>query len=332
MEKYDVVAMGELLIDFTQNGYSDQGNPVFEANPGGAPCNVLAMLQKLGRKTAFIGKVGQDSFGSQLEKALKETGIATRGLGFDKEVHTTLAVVQKKEDGDRDFSFYRKPGADIMLCAEEVEEDLICSARIFHFGSLSLTDEPARTATMRAVGIAERAGAWLSFDPNLRKPLWESEELAKEQIRYGLRHCHILKIADDELVWFTGEADYEKAIRKLRAEFPIPLILLSMGKDGSRAYCGEQTAERASFLNDNTVETTGAGDTFLGCMLHQILNKGYRNLSRQDMEEMLVFANAAASIITTRRGALRVMPEEEEILKLIRGVKMKNASFSAEIE
>lgn len=317
MEKYDVVAMGELLIDFTQNGYSEQGNPVFEANPGGAPCNVLAMLQKLGRKTAFIGKVGQDGFGLQLEKALKETGISTEGLCFDKEVHTTLAVVQKKEDGDRDFSFYRKPGADMMLRAEEVNEDLIRNAAIFHYGSLSLTDEPVRTATVSAIEEAEKAGVLLSFDPNLRKPLWESEELAKKQIRYGLGHCHVLKISDDELVWLTGEQDYEKAIQQLRSEFPIPLILLSMGKNGSRAYCGEETAEAPAFLSENTIETTGAGDTFMGCMLHQILEKGYQNLSARDMEEMLIFANAAASIITTRRGALRVMPEEEEILKRI---------------
>ena len=178
MDRYEVVAIGELLIDFTQNGYSNQGNPVFEANPGGAPCNVLAMLQKLGRKTAFIGKVGRDGFGYQLERALKETGIATEGLCFDEEIHTTLAVVQKKEDGDRDFSFYRKPGADIMLRTEEVREELIRGAKIFHFGSLSLTDEPVRKATQRAIQVAEEAGIWISFDPNLRKSLWESEELA----------------------------------------------------------------------------------------------------------------------------------------------------------
>ena len=318
MEKYDVVAMGELLIDFTQNGYSEQGNPIFEANPGGAPCNVLAMLQKLGRKTAFIGKVGQDGFGLQLEKALKETGISTEGLSFDKEVHTTLAVVQKKEDGDRDFSFYRNPGADIMMSQEEVRNDLIQSAKIFHFGSLSLTDEPVRTATQNAVSVAEKAGIWISYDPNLRKPLWKSEKEAKEQICYGLKHCHILKISDDELIWLTGEQDYNRAVEKLRTEYSIPLILLSMGKEGSRAYCGNQMAEMPPFLNPNTIETTGAGDTFMGCMLHQILLKGYQNLSKQDMEEMLAFANAAASIITTRRGALRVMPEQAEIEEILK--------------
>lgn len=316
MEQYDVVALGELLIDFTQNGFSSQGNPVFEANPGGAPCNVLAMLQKLGRKTAFIGKVGRDGFGCQLESALKEVGIATAGLCFDDGVPTTLAVVQKKEDGDRDFSFYRKPGADIMLRAEEVREDLIRRARIFHFGSLSLTDESVREATQRAVRIAEDAGILLSFDPNLRKPLWKSEDEARKQIRYGLCHCHMLKISDDELVWLTGEADYDRAMEQLRTEFPIPLIFLSMGKDGSRAYCGKQTAEMPPFLQERTIETTGAGDTFMGCILHQVLNSGYRDLSRQELEEMLRFANAAASVITTRRGALRVMPEKEEILKI----------------
>ena len=314
MSKYDVVAMGELLIDFTQNGYSSQGNPLFEANPGGAPCNVLAMLQKLGHKTAFIGKVGKDGFGYQLEKALKETGISTEGLLFDEAVHTTLAVVQKKEDGDRDFSFYRKPGADMMLRAEEIKEECIRNATIFHFGSLSLTDEPVREATQKALRIAEDAGILISFDPNLRKPLWETEDLAKEQIRYGLQHCQILKIADDELEWLTEEMDYDKAIKLIREEFRIPLVLLSMGRNGSRAYCGTQEAEMPSFLREDTIETTGAGDTFMGCILHQVLKRGCENLSKQDLEEMLRFANAAASIITTRRGALRVMPEEAEIL------------------
>lgn len=316
MGRYDVAALGELLIDFTQNGFSSQGNPVFEANPGGAPCNVLAMLQKLGRKTVFIGKVGRDGFGFQLEGALREAGIATEGLCFDDEVHTTLAVVQKKEDGDRDFSFYRKPGADMMLREDEVREDLIRGAGILHFGSLSLTDEPVRKATQRAVRVAEDAGILLSFDPNLRKPLWAGEDEAREQIRYGLRHCHILKISDDELVWLTGEPDYDRAMERLRAEFPIPLIFLSMGRDGSRAYCGEQTAEMPSFLTGRTIETTGAGDTFMGCVLHQILNIGYRGLGRQELEGMLRFANAAASLITTRRGALRVMPEEAEIREI----------------
>lgn len=317
MCKYDVVAMGELLIDFTQNGVSSQGNPLFEANPGGAPCNVLAMLQKLGRNTAFIGKVGKDAFGNQLAKALKETGIATEGLCFDEEVHTTLAIVQTKEDGDRDFSFYRKPGADIMLTSEEVKEEWIQNTKIFHFGSLSLTDEPIRTTTRKAIETAKKAGICISYDPNLRLPLWESEELAKEQICYGLKQCQILKISDNELVWLTGEKDYDQAVRMLKDEFSIPLILLSLGKDGSLAYCGEVRAQMPALLQKNTIETTGAGDTFMGCMLHQILTNGYENLSQNKLEEMLRFANAAASIITTRRGALRVMPDMEEIMNAL---------------
>lgn len=314
MVKYDVTALGELLIDFTQNGISSQGNPIFEANPGGAPCNVLAMLQKLGRSTAFIGKVGDDGFGRQLEQALQETGISTEGLYFDKDIHTTLAVVQTKPDGDRDFSFYRKPGADIMLHAEELPEEMIRNSRIFHFGSLSLTDEPVRECTRKAVKTAEDAGVWISFDPNLRKPLWRTEDLAKEQIRYGMQHCHILKISDDEVQWFTGEEDYDRAIQKIHDEFSIPLILLSLGRSGSRAYCGSVRAEMPPFLQKDTIETTGAGDTFMGCILHGVLSHGYENLSAETLTEMLAFANAAASLITTRRGALRVMPEKDEIL------------------
>ena len=224
MKKYDVAAIGELLIDFTQNGTSSQGNPIFEANPGGAPCNVLAMLQKLGHQTAFIGKVGEDGFGHQLEQALLETGISTTGLCFDKDIHTTLAIVQTKPDGDRDFSFYRKPGADIMLRPDEIKEELIKNSKIFHFGSLSLTDSPVREATIRAIELAENAGTWISFDPNLRKPLWDTKDHAKKQIRYGLKHCHILKISDDEILWLTGETDYDKAVASIQEEFSIPLL------------------------------------------------------------------------------------------------------------
>ncbi len=323
MSAYDVVAIGELLIDFTQNGYSSQGNPVFEANPGGAPCNVLAMLQKLGHKTAFIGKVGEDGFGHQLEDALKETGIDTRGLCFDREVRTTLAVVQTKADGDRDFSFYRKPGADMMLREDEVKKELPGNAKIFHFGSLSLTDSPVREATKEAVRLAREAGALISFDPNLRKPLWETEEAARQQIRYGLGQCQILKISDDELEWLTGEKDYDKAVKSILDEFAIPLVLVSLGKAGSLAYCGDEKAQMPSFLNEKTIDTTGAGDTFMGCILHQVLKGGYQNLKKEKLEQMLQFANAAASLITTKKGALRVMPDEREIASVCAGSGQK---------
>ena len=317
MKKYDVVALGELLIDFTENGISGQGNPIYEANPGGAPCNVLAMLTKLGRKTAFIGKVGQDIFGNRLKTTLNEVGIDTSNLVMDEEVRTTLAFVETFADGDRDFSFYRNPGADMMLREEEVNLDIVKNAQIFHFGTLSMTHEGVRNATKKAIAAAKEAGAVISFDPNLREPLWKSLDDAKEQVAYGLSQCDVLKISDNEIQWFTGEEDYDAGIAKLRQQYDIPLIMLSMGKDGSRAYYKDMRVEVKPFIQENTIETTGAGDTFGGCCLHYVLKKGLHNLNEENLTEMLTFANAAASIITTRKGALRVMPEEAEVRELI---------------
>lgn len=309
---YDVTALGELLIDLTQNGMSEQGNPILEANPGGAPCNVLACLSKHGHKTAFIGKVGKDGFGEQLTKGLVETGISTEGLQYDTQVHTTLAVVHTYADGDRDFSFYRNPGADMMLKAEEVDEKIIKNSKIFHFGSLSMTDEPCRSAHLHALKIAEEAGCLRSYDPNLRPPLWPNLEVAKENILELMAHCDILKISDNEIQWLSGKEDYDEGIAWLRSQFDIPLIFLTLGKDGSRAYCGDVRTQQAGFKL-NTIETTGAGDTFFGSVLHQILEKGFRPYTKEELDEMLRFANAAAALVTTRRGALRVMPSAEEI-------------------
>ena len=317
MENNDVVALGELLIDLTQNGLSAQGNPLLEANPGGAPCNVLALLTKLGHKTAFIGKVGKDGFGDQLQAALVETGISTEGLCWDEAVHTTLAVVHTFADGDRDFSFYRNPGADMRLTTGEVNMELIRQAKIFHFGTLSMTDEPVRAATYAAIAEAEKAGILRSFDPNLRPPLWRTLEEAKEQVLYGLAHCDILKISDNEIQWLTGLEDFDAGIRWIQKRFPkIRLILLSMGRDGSRAYADETMAETKGF-SVNAIETTGAGDTFFGGILHHVLKWGLRDYTREELTEMLTFANAAAAIVTTRKGALRVMPEETEIKALM---------------
>ena len=317
MGNYDVVALGELLIDLTQNGLSAQGNPLLEANPGGAPCNVLALLTKLGHKTAFIGKVGKDGFGNQLEAALVETGISTEGLCWDEAVHTTLAVVHTFADGDRDFSFYRNPGADMRLTTGEVNMELIRQAKIFHFGTLSMTDEPVRSATYAAIAEAEKAGILRSFDPNLRPPLWRTLEEAKEQVLYGLAHCDILKISDNEIQWLTGLEDFDAGIRWIQKRFPkIRLILLSMGKDGSRAYTGETMAQVGGFTV-NAIETTGAGDTFFGGILHHVLMWGLRAYTQDELTQMLTFANAAAAIVTTRKGALRVMPEAAEIQALM---------------
>lgn len=313
MKKYDVVALGELLIDFTQNGLSRQGNGLFEANPGGAPCNVLAMLNNLGKKTAFIGKVGKDQFGLLLKATLEELGIGTENLLLDEEVHTTLAMVHTLAGGDRDFSFYRNPGADMMLRADEVREDLIASAKIFHFGTLSMTHEGVREATKKALDAAKAAGCLISFDPNLRPPLWDSLDTAKEQVRCGLQYCDILKISDNEIRWFTGEEDFTAGVEKIRKVRDIPLILVSMGPDGSRAYYGETVVEAAPFLREDTVETTGAGDTFCATVLNFVLDNGLEGLTREQLEGMLRYANAAASIVTTRRGALKVMPSPQEV-------------------
>ena len=316
MKRYDVTALGELLIDLTQNGMSEQGNPILEANPGGAPCNVLACLSKLGHKSAFIGKVGKDGFGEQLAAGLVETGISTEGLMYDTDVHTTLAVVHTYADGDRDFSFYRNPGADMMLKAEEVNEDMIRNSRIFHFGSLSMTDEPCRSAHLHALKVAEEAGVLRSYDPNLRPPLWPSLDVAKENILELMGHCDILKISDNEIQWLSGKEDYDEGIAWLRSRFDIPLIFLTLGKDGSRAYCGDVRVEVPGFKL-NTIETTGAGDTFFGSVLHHILTLGFRPYTGEELRDMLRFANAAAALVTTRRGALRVMPSEAEILDVM---------------
>ncbi len=313
MSKYDVVALGELLIDFTENGTSAQGNPILEANPGGAPCNVLAMINRLGHKAAFIGKVGKDSFGDQLEAALKEVGIATEGLLRDEEVHTTLAFVHTYPDGDREFSFYRNPGADMMLSKKELPEEMIKDTKIFHFGTLSMTHKKCRKATMKAVKIAKEAGAIISFDPNIREPLWDSMEECKEMILYGMENCDILKISDNEIQWLTGEEDFDAGVAKIRSEYDIPLILVSLGKDGSIAYSNDTRAFVAAYRNPDTIETTGAGDTFCANVLNYVLEHGLRQYSEDELKEMLTFANAAASIITTKKGALRVMPTREEV-------------------
>ena len=317
MKQFDVTALGELLIDFTENGRSNQGNYLLEANPGGAVCNVLAMLTKLGKKTAYIGKVGDDFLGRHLKEVVETVGIDTRNLLLDDQVHTTLAFVHTYPDGDRDFSFYRNPGADMNLRAEEVNEELIAQSKVFHFGSLSMTHPGVREATKKALRIAKEQGCLISYDPNLRPPLWNTLEEAKEQIAFGMTQCDIMKISDNEIQWFTGEEDFDAGIRILQETYHIPLILLSMGRDGSRAYYRDLRVEAAPFLQKNTIETTGAGDTFCACVINYVLEHGLEDLREEDLHEMLRYANAAASLITTRKGALRVMPQPEDVERLL---------------
>ena len=316
-KSFDVIALGELLIDFTMNGQSEQGNDLFEACPGGAPCNVLAMLNEMGKKTAFIGKVGKDQFGKLLRNTLNDIGIDTSNLFTDSTVNTTLAFVHTFPDGDREFSFYRNPGADMMLTEDEINTTFISQAKIFHFGTLSMTQDSVRAATKKAVKAAKESGALISFDPNLREPLWSSLELAKEQMNYGFSQCDILKISDNEIQWLTGEEDYTAGVNWIRERYQIPLILVSMGKEGSRAYYNGSIVEVKPFLQKNTIETTGAGDTFCGCVLHYICEHGMEDLKEENLKDMLTFANAAASVITTRKGALRVMPTRDEIQNLL---------------
>lgn len=317
-KKYDVIALGELLIDFTENGLSEQGNCMMEANPGGAPCNVLAMLNQLFKKTALIGKVGNDQFGASLKAVLDNLGIGTDNLYFDKAVHTTLAFVHTFEDGDRDFSFYRNPGADMMLTEDEVKEEEIKSTKIFHFGTLSMTHDGVRKATKKALKIAKDNGIIVSFDPNLRPPLWDSLEDAKEQIIYGMERCDILKISDDEILFVSGCDDVEKGAKWIKDKYlNIKLLLATLGKEGSIAYYDDKIVKVSPFLNEDTIETTGAGDTFCACALNYVLENGLVGLTEEDLKKMLTFANGASSLITTRRGALKVMPKKEDVEKYI---------------
>lgn len=316
-KKYDVVALGELLIDFTENGVSKQGNPLLEANPGGAPANVLAMLRKLGKKTVFIGKVGNDCFGKQLENTLIEAGIGTDGLVKDDNINTTLAFVHTLPGGDREFAFYRKPGADMMLTSNEINEDLIRQSEIFHFGSLSMTSQPCRDATKYAVELAKKENLLITYDPNLRESLWDNLDEAKEMIKYGMSMCDVMKISDNEVLWFTGKDNYDDAITAVKNNFKnIKLILLSLGKEGSRAYLGDTSVTVPGFIQKNTIETTGAGDTFFAAVIDYIIEYGL-NLNENQLREMLRRANAAASIITTRKGAIRVMPTRQELQMLL---------------
>ena len=315
-KKYDVIALGELLIDFTMNGQSEQGNNMFEACPGGAPCNVLALLNKMGKKTAFIGKVGKDQFGALLRDTITEAGIDASNLMVDENVNTTLAFVHTFPDGDREFSFYRNPGADMMLTADEVNAEVVKDTKVFHFGTLSMTHEGVREATKKAVETAKANGCLVSFDPNLRPPLWSSLDLAKEQMEYGFGKCDILKISDNEIQFVSGKEDYDEGIAYLQETYNIPLILLTMGKDGSRAYYKGMRVERPGF-SVKAIETTGAGDTFCGSSLNYLVDHDFENLTEEQLGEMLTFANAAAALVTTKKGAIKAMPVKEEVLELI---------------
>jgi fructan beta-fructosidase len=313
----DVIAIGEVLIDFTPAGQSEGGNEQFECNPGGAPANVVVALSRLGAKTALVSKVGEDHFGSLLQHTLLSCEVDVTALSTTTEANTTLAFVHLDGNGERSFSFYRRPGADTLLCTADVPFDRVQNCRILHFGSLSMTHEPARSATREAVVKAKEAGALLSFDPNIRIALWESNDKAKQNILWGMNYADILKISEEELGFITGTTDVEKGSQELQQQFGIALIVVTLAEKG----CYYRVAGHDGYVPGfqvKVIDTTGAGDAFLGCLLYQILQTDHalNQLTRQQITSMLTFANAGGALVTTRKGALLSMPTKEEMLKI----------------
>ncbi len=314
MAVYDVVALGELLIDFAPQSVNEAGYPVLSANPGGAPGNFLAALTKYGCKTAMIGKVGDDSFGRLLVKTLEDAGIGTKGILMDPEVFTTLAFVSLDASGNRDFSFARKPGADTCLCAKEIDERLIADAKVFHFGTLSLTDEPAASATRRAVELAKKHGLLVSLDPNLRKPLWKREEDARTAIEWSLHQADIVKISDEEIDWLWGISPEEGA-GKLLDKYGVSLVYATLGPRGCHAVTRNASVTEASPTGIHVVDTTGAGDIFGGSAMSQFLKaqKAPAELTEGDLTRIVRFACTAASLSTQKHGGITSVPEMAEV-------------------
>ena len=310
----NVVALGEVLIDFAAQSADPDGYPTMAAHPGGAPCNFLAALSRYGAKTAFLGKVGTDAFGALLTGTLEQAGIDTRGVVRDPSVFTTLAFVTFDAGGDRSFSFARKPGADTRLRFEELDLSLIDEAKVFHFGTLSLTDEPARSATQKAVAYAKERGKLITFDPNLRLPLWECPEAAREQILWGLRQADVVKLSDEEaqFLWGCGE---EEAARLLLADFGVSLAMVTLGPKG--CYLQNRTAwARAAGPAVRPVDTTGAGDIFGGSAVSRLLalGKAPAELDSADLTALGRFACTAASLSTQVHGGIPSIPDEETVL------------------
>ena len=312
---FDVVALGELLIDFAPKSVSETGYPVLAANPGGAPGNFLAALSRYGCRTAMIGKVGDDAFGRLLVGTLKEAGIETRGILMDPDVFTTLAFVSLDASGNRDFSFARKPGADTCLAPEEVDEALLAGAKVFHFGTLSLTDEPAASATRRAVELARKNGLLVSLDPNLRKPLWKREEDAKAAIEWSLRQADIVKISDEEIEWLWGISPGEGA-RKLLTEYGVSLVYATLGPKGCHAATASCAVTVESPSGIHVVDTTGAGDIFGGSAMSRLLRcgKSPADLTEEELRNIVRFACTAASLSTQKHGGITSVPEEADVV------------------
>lgn len=310
---FDIIAVGELLIDFTpvKNEY---GN-FFKENPGGAPCNMLTMAQKLGSKTAFIGKVGRDQFGVHLGNVLKEQGIDTTGLVYSGDYNTTLAFVHLDESGDRSFSFYRRGCADIMLEKQDVDYSMLDKTKAVHFGSLSFTDEPSRSTVLEMVRYAKQKGKLITYDPNYRPALWASEEAAVAGMKKGIAYADIIKVSEEEAMLLTGEQEYVKAAEQLYRE-GIKLICVTLGEQGSYYFHGSGQGKVNGF-SSKVVDTTGAGDAFFGATMHQILQRNcdVNELSEQDLMEIFTFSNAAASVCIENYGGIPSIPSREKIIQ-----------------
>ena len=307
----DILAIGEILIDLTQTGKDGQGIPQFAANPGGAPANLAVAAAKLGAKTAFIGKVGADAFGRYLTEVLAENKVDISGVVTDPAHPTTMAVVSVDAAGERDFSFYRKANADVMLAAEEIPDAALQGAKMVHFGSVSLTADPSRSATLDAVRRAKALGATITYDPNYRANLWPDPDTAAAQMKAPLELVDILKVSDEELPLLTGTTDCEAGTAQL-AKQGIGLIFVTLGPDGVFYRMGENTGHVAG-IPCKVGDTNGAGDTFFGAALSQLCREDLAALTVERLEKILAFANKAASITTSRHGAIPAMPSLEEV-------------------
>ena len=315
----DVVALGELLIDFTCVSTDQEGYPTMAAHPGGAPANFLAALASFGAGAGMIGKVGNDAFGKALKATLEEKGISTRGLIVADDVFTTLAFVTLDESGNREFSFGRKPGADTCLTFEEVDTALIDEAKVFHFGTLSLTDEPARTATYKAVEYAKKAGKLITYDPNLRKPLWKEMEDARQQLLWGLEQADVVKISDEEVEFLFGLSVEEGADYILKT-YPVKLVFVTCGPDGCYFKNAVASGKVPSLSGIQVVDTTGAGDIFGGSAVWKLLqlHKAPEAMTEEELRDAVRFACTAAGISTTRPGGISSIPTYEEVLEKLK--------------
>lgn len=315
---FDITAMGELLIDFAPVSTDADGYPTMAAHPGGAPANFLAAVNKLDGKAAFIGKVGNDAFGKLLVNTVREAGIETRGVLLDNDTFTTLAFVTLDETGDREFSFARKPGADTQLRFEELDLSLIDEANAFHFGTLSLTGEPARTCTQKAVAYAKSKGKLITFDPNLREPLWDDLEEAKKQILWGLEQCDVVKISDNEIEFLFGCTPAEGA-EKLLKEFGIKLVFATLGPNGCLFANKKGSGVDGKVSGLKIVDTTGAGDIFGGTAIREVLRASAApdELEDAELRNIVKLACATASLSATKYGGISSVPTREEVLELL---------------